>query len=123
MHNVYLEKIASFLEVNPYLEKIADTQQRTSTEKTFAVSEGLGMAASLAGGLIGGRLGSRPLGKAMAATKFAQGMGRRLFGKDAVLTGTHLGSEIGAHTIGALGSYGAMKGVEAYDKRAKQPTV
>lgn len=111
MSNVYLEKIADA--VSPTAPK------RTSTEKTFALSEGLGMAASLGGGLIGGRLGSKPLGKLIAAKPMAQAIGRKLFGKDAVITGTHLGSEVGAHVLGAIGSYGAMKGIATFDNSRK----
>lgn len=79
------------------------------------MSEGLGVAAGVVGGLIGGRLGSRPLGKLIAAKPLAQAIGRKMFGKDAVITGTHLGSEVGAHLLGGAGAYGAMKGVAAYD--------
>jgi len=106
---------------NVYLEKVAEavTPKKTSTEKTFALSEGLGIASGLAGGLLGGRLGSKPLGKLIAAKPLAQAIGRKMFGKDAVITGTHLGSEVGAHVLGAIGSYGAMKGIDAFDKNRK----
>lgn len=104
---------------NVFLEKLASDNDRTSTEKTFVLSEGLGIASGLAGGLIGGRLGSKALGKAIAAKPISQKIGRVLFGKDAILTGTHMGSEIGAHVIGAAGSYGALKGIEKYDTYRK----
>lgn len=97
----------------------AASENRTSAEKTFLLSEGGGIAAGLAGGLIGGRLGSKSLGKRIAAKPISQKIGRALFGKDAVITGTHMGSEIGAHVIGALGSYGGIKAIEKYDSYKK----
>lgn len=102
---------------NIYLTKIAaDQPKKTSTEATFFASEGLGMAAGLAGTVLGGRLGSMKAGKALAKSKPAQWIGKKLFGHGADITGTHLGSEIGAHVVGGVGSYAGMKAIAKHDE-------
>lgn len=117
MSNVYLEKIADAVPPTlPASNSSGPTYpQKTSTGKTFIASEGIGITAGLAGGLVGGRMGSTRMGKLLAAKPLAQAIGKKLFGREAVITGTHLGSEVGAHILGGVGAYGAMEGVAAYD--------
>lgn len=109
MSNIFLEKVAE-LNANPA------TPKRTSTESTFALSEGLGIGAGILGTAVGGRyLGKTRLVRQMAVSKPMKWFSKKFFGEGSRITGTHLGSEIGGHIIGGAGSYGAMKGVQVMD--------
>lgn len=82
-----------------------------SASGTFFKSEGAGILAGIAGGVLGGKLGnSSKAFTRWTARKGVQNAGKKIFmDKDAVISPTHLGSELGAHLVGGVASYAAIK--------------